>query len=386
MEHPFVTTKTPELLLDLDAFEHNTKMIAKQAFGKKIRIASKSIRSLELLRYILDSDDVFQGVMCYTAEEALFLYENNITDIIIGYPTTDQLRLSKIAQVHGEAKIFVMIDSIHHVNELEDLAKAVNGRFYVLVDIDMSTQFPALHFGVRRSPLQQCEEVLGVAFAIRQSQNLQFCGIMGYEAQIAGVPDFVRGKSLTNKLIQTLKKVSMPQIEKRRKRIVTCLEDHGFICRIVNGGGTGSLSHTVCEEVITEVTVGSGFYAPVLFDHYRDFQYNPALFFSLPIVRQAGKHLYTCLGGGYIASGSVGVDKQPLLIYPPGASLTKLEGAGEVQTPIHYLGTLHIGDSVLFRAAKAGEICERFDNIIGQRNGEVEQSFLTYRGEGVCFL
>ena len=113
--------------------------------------------------------------MCYTAEEALFLYENNITDIIIGYPTTDQLRLSKIAQVHGEAKIFVMIDSIHHVNELEDLAKAVNGRFYVLVDIDMSTQFPALHFGVRRSPLKQCEEVLGVAFAIRQSQNLQFC-------------------------------------------------------------------------------------------------------------------------------------------------------------------------------------------------------------------
>ena len=45
-----------------------------------------------------------------------------------------------------------------------------------------------------------------------------------------------------------------------------------------------------------------------------------------------------------------------------GAKLLALEGAGEVQTPIFYNGEerVEIGDSILFRHSKAGELCERF--------------------------
>ena len=40
---------------------------------------------------------------------------------------------------------------------------------------------------------------------------------------------------------------------------------------IFNGGGTGSIFTTSNEPWITEVTVGSGFLSPHLFDYYSDF-------------------------------------------------------------------------------------------------------------------
>jgi D-serine deaminase-like pyridoxal phosphate-dependent protein len=62
------------------------------------------------------------------------------------------------------------------------------------------------------------------------------------------------------------------------------------------------------------------------------------------------------------------------------------EGAGEVQTPIHYDGAiqLQVGDPIIFRHAKAAEVCERFDIITAYRRTEI-QEFKTYRGSGVNF-
>ena len=42
-----------------------------------------------------------------------------------------------------------------------------------------------------------------------------------------------------------------------------------------------------------------------------------------------------------------------------------MEGAGEVQTPVHGAAAdrLKIGDRVYMRHAKAGELCERFESL-----------------------
>ena len=63
-------------------------------------------------------------------------------------------------------------------------------------------------------------------------------------------------------------------------------------------------------------------------------KFYPAVGFALPVVRKPVQFIYTCLGGGYIASGAVGKDKEPEVWRPKGAKLLALEGAGEVQTPI----------------------------------------------------
>jgi D-serine deaminase-like pyridoxal phosphate-dependent protein len=62
--------------------------------------------------------------------------------------------------------------------------------------------------------------------------------------------------------------------------------------------------------------------------------------------------------------------------------------AGEVQTPIHYTGAeqLALGDPILMRHSKAGELCERFNELLILQQDKLLGVFPTYRGEGKCFL
>jgi D-serine deaminase-like pyridoxal phosphate-dependent protein len=93
-------------------------------------------------------------------------------------------------------------------------------------------------------------------------------------------------------------------------------------------------------------------------------------------------------GGGYVASGSAGPDKLPRPVFPLGLALDAQEGAGEVQTPLRLArGTaLRLGDAVLFRHAKAGELCERFAEIVVVEGERIIERVPTYRGLGGCFF
>ncbi|BAC13666.1 hypothetical conserved protein [Oceanobacillus iheyensis HTE831] len=377
----------PQLLLDQNALESNIANIAKQANDKKIRLATKSIRSIPVLHKILSSSSTFKGLMCFTASEALFLVKQGFDDILIGYPTFDKKSLQEIATLNLQGKtITCMVDSKEHIELLATIQKENDGQFYTCIEMDMSNDWAGFHFGVRRSPLKSSKEVVQLAKFIDAQDGIFLKGLMGYEAQIAGVTDSNSEEKMKSNVVKQLKKKSIPTIAKRREQVYKLLQKNNIQIEFFNGGGTGSLQTTSQEKAVTEVTVGSGFYAPLLFDHYRDFQYEPALFFSLPVVRRPKKHIYTCLGGGYIASGSIGEDRQPQPVYPSDSTLISLEGAGEVQTPIQTKANLSIGNAVIFRAAKAGEICERFSEILVIDNGKWVQTYPTYRGGGECFL
>ncbi|HEV2785380.1 MAG TPA: amino acid deaminase/aldolase, partial [Solirubrobacteraceae bacterium] len=78
----------------------------------------------------------------------------------------------------------------------------------------------------------------------------------------------------------------------------------------------------------------------------------------------------------------------PLPHLQEGLALDPQEGAGEVQTPL--LGDaadrLRPGDVVFLRHAKAGELCERFDELHLVRGDQVVATAPTYRGEARAFL
>jgi D-serine deaminase-like pyridoxal phosphate-dependent protein len=379
----------PFAYLDLDLLDHNIRQIASRAHGKRIRLASKSLRSVAVLRRILAADPCFQGIMCYTPKEAIYLAEQGFTDLLIGYPTASPHDLTTVARATAAgAQITLMIDSIAHIEQAEAAAQQHGVRLPLCLDIDMSLPLPGLHFGVWRTPLRTPEQARPVLERITQSSHVWLDGIMGYEAQVAGVGDHVPGQAPKNTLVRYLKRRSLKDFVARRAALVELAKSYGQTPRFVNGGGTGSLLTTREEAAVTEITVGSGFYAPTLFDNYRDFRYQPAAGYAIQIVRRPGTSIYTCQGGGYTASGAVGPDKQPQPYLPHGAKLDGMEGAGEVQTPIWYNGPekLALGDPVFMRHAKAGELCERFTHLLCVSNGAIVDEITTYRGDGQCFL
>jgi D-serine deaminase-like pyridoxal phosphate-dependent protein len=180
---------------------------------------------------------------------------------------------------------------------------------------------------------------------------------------------------------------SAAELAERRAAIVAAVGEVAEL-EFVNGGGTGSLELTGGEDAVTELTAGSGFYAPTLFDHYSRFQLTPAAGFAAPVVRKPAPALATVLGGGYLASGAGDAARLPAPWLPEGLRLDPEEGAGEVQTPLlgEAAAGLRIGDRVYFRHAKAGELCERFDALHLVEGGEIVDVVPTYRGEGRTFL
>ncbi|HEY3993761.1 MAG TPA: amino acid deaminase/aldolase [Ktedonobacteraceae bacterium] len=379
----------PFAYLDLDLFEENIQQIASQTGGKRIRVASKSLRCVAAIKRVLEADSCFQGIMCFTAREAVYLAGLGLRDLLIGYPTWNSEDLGLVARATAEgAQITLMIDSIAHIDQIERVAEQYQVRLPVCLDIDMSVDFPGLYFGVRRSPLRLVEDVRPVIERLKHSSFVWLDGVMGYEAQIAGVGDQVPGQLAKNTLVQQLKKRSIGIIARRRREVVDLIRTSGLELRFVNGGGTGSELTTRAEPVVTEITVGSGFYSPLLFDNYKDFRYQPAVGYAIEIVRKPAPGIYTCLGGGYTASGAAGPDKLPRPYLPTNARLIPLEGAGEVQTPVTYQGVhrLDLGDPIFMRHAKAGEVCERFTHLILLKKGEIVEEVPTYRGGGQCFL
>ncbi|RLB57289.1 MAG: amino acid deaminase/aldolase [Deltaproteobacteria bacterium] len=380
--------RLPLALCDLGLFDENVAAIARRAGGTPIRVASKSVRCRALLRRILDHD-AYRGVMCFTAAEAAFLAEDGFDDLLVAYPTVDREELvAALEWVKKGTRIVLMVDDPEQVRRINALADEVGVVADLCIDVDMSMRLPGLHFGVRRSPVRTAAEAAAVARVISRAGSVRLVGVMGYEAQIAGLADAVPGKAPMMAVVRALKGRSIAELTARRGAVVDALRRGGADLEFVNGGGTGSLESTSRDPAVTEVTAGSGFFSPALFDSYRDFHHQPAVAFALPVTRRPAPGIVTCHGGGYIASGATGDDKQPQPYLPRGAELLPLEGAGEVQTPVKLPTgtTVAIGDPIFFRHAKAGELCERFATLALVEGDSIVEEVPTYRGDGKTFL
>lgn len=379
----------PLAYCDLDLLAANARNLLERAGGLPIRLASKSIRCREILRRVQAISPEFQGVLCYSAGEAAFLAEGGFTDLVVAYPTVDRADLDlACAAIARGGQVCLMVDDPEQLLPLSAAAGRAGVTLPVAIDLDMSSSFPGLYFGVRRSPVHDEAAALALADRIAGTPHLKLDGLMGYEAQIAGLQDLLPGQRLKSAAVRALKKRSVPEICARRATVVAALRARGHDLRFVNGGGTGSLEATRGDRSVTELAAGSGLYGPTLFDGYATFHPRAAAGFALPIVRRPIPGVYTCFGGGYIASGSPGRDRLPTPALPNGASLLPTEGAGEVQTPVAYAGpeVLALGDPIFFRHAKAGELCEHFPEIVLLSGGQIVGRAPTYRGDGRSFV
>jgi len=385
----------PCAIVDLDAFDGNlARHLSAMPMAVPLRVATKSIRVPALIRRLLDrGQGRLRGLMCYSASEAHQLASRGFDDLLIAYPIFSEHDLEIVAALRARGVIVsVAVDSEITASRMSQVAKKYGVELLAVLCVDMSLRplGGLVHIGVRRSPLHDCETVVAFAKHVRALPMLRVHGVLGYEAQVAGLGDQSSFDTLLMKLGKRLVRIaSMAEITKRRSRIARDLSAIGCDLAFVNGGGTGSLDLTGPDNGVTEVTTGSGFYKPLLFDAFSSpfvKGLEPAAFFALEVTRKPSPELCTCLGGGYVASGSAGPDKLPRPWLPEGLALIPREGAGEVQTPLTGARQVSIGAPVIFRHAKAGELMERFNEVLLIQGGAVVGRERTYRGEGWAFI
>ncbi|MEV6485746.1 amino acid deaminase/aldolase [Streptomyces sp. NPDC051576] len=379
----------PFAVVDLDAFDANAAELARRTAGRAtVRLASKSVRSRDLVRRAAGRPG-YRGILAFTLPEALWLAEEH-TDVVVGYPTTDRTALRRLAaDERAAARVTLMIDSVGQLDFVDAVVGASRPELRVCVDLDASLELAGgrLHLGPYRSPVHSPPQAAALARAITERAGFRLVGVMSYEGQIAGLGDNQPGSPLRRAAIRAMQRFSARELADRRAAAVTAVEAVAPL-EFVNGGGTGSVEQTAAEDVVTEIGAGSGLYGPGLFDFYRRFKPRPAAYFVMSVVRRPNAVAATVLGGGWIASGPPGRDRQPTLSWPRGLRMNPREGAGEVQTPV--LGAaargLRLGDHVWFRHAKAGELCERVNTLHLVSGADVVDQVTTYRGEGHAFL
>ncbi len=365
----------PLAIVDEPALWANADDLVRRAGGVPIRVASKSVRVRSIVERTLARDG-FAGVMSYSLEESVWLADLGVDDVLLAYPTASASGVrALVADQRRLAAITLMIDSPRSLDLLDHLAGDDHPEIGVCLDVDASLKLGPLHLGVRRSPVHSVDDAARLAQTVVERPGFELRGVMFYDAQIAGMPD-------SSPAVRLIKKRSAAELLDRRSKVIAAVREHADL-RIVNAGGTGSLEVTGADPVITELTAGSGLFSPGLFDGYDAFESRPAAYFALDVVRKPTDDVATLFSGGYIASGAVQKNRLPKPAWPEGLSLLGTEGAGEVQTPVKGRAArdLQLGDRVLLRHAKAGEMCERFDSVtIVDADGGVE-TVPTYRGE-----
>jgi D-serine deaminase-like pyridoxal phosphate-dependent protein len=380
----------PLALVDLAAFDNNAADLTRRAAGRPIRVASKSLRCRYLIERALARPG-YQGLMCYSLPEALWLYAAGTSDdLLVAYPTVNRQALRALAADEGARRhVTIMVDSAVHLDVVDQALGDGHAEIRVCLELDVSWRPLAgqslVHIGTRRSPLFTPQQAADVARVITRRPGFRLVGLMGYEGQIAGLGDAPPGHPVRARLIQGIQDRSAVELRQRRTDTVQRIQALTEL-EFVNGGGTGSLETTALDESVTELTAGSGLVGPTLFDAYRRFAPDPALLFALPVVRRPGPNIATLFSGGYLASGTGTPDRLPRPYLPAGLSLIGVEGAGEVQTPVRgpAADRLQPGDRVWLRHAKAGELAERFTDYY-VLHGDQVTAVPTYRGEGQCF-
>lgn len=398
----------PFAAVDSVALDFNASQLITRSNALPVRVASKSVRSRAILGRVLGRDRIaestagsntaagqgFQGIMAYSTAEALWLAGtgdqhgvDGVENILMGYPSVDTTSLAAITRDPVlSSRITLMVDDVAHLDIIRAAAGSDRLAPRICIDVDASLRIGPAHIGVRRSPLREPAQVAELA-RVAHARGFHVVGVMFYEAQIAGLPD-------SNRAVELMKRLSASELLVRRQAVVSAVTDVVGPLEIVNGGGTGSLEVTSADPVVTEVTAGSGLFLPALFDRYKAFPPNPALYFALPVLRKPTASIATAFGGGYIASGPVSATRVPLPVgfsnavrgvTRGGLKMIRNEGAGEVQTPLRGAESVAIGDRIWFRHAKAGEVCERFDTLYVIDADGGRTAVPTYRGESKNF-
>jgi D-serine deaminase-like pyridoxal phosphate-dependent protein len=381
----------PFVVIDLAAFDTNAAALVGRAAGKPVRVASKSVRSRDLLARVLARPG-WRGVLAFTLPEAIRLVRAGVSDdVVVAYPTADRAALAELAGDPDLATaVTLMVDDLAQL-DLVDAVRAPGQRPELRICLDLDASWRPLggrvHVGVRRSPVHSATAAGAFAAAVTARRGFRLVGVMAYEAQIAGLGDAPPGQTLRGTAIRAVQRRSYQELLARRGAAVDAVRAQADL-EFVNGGGTGSVAATSADPAVTEVTAGSGLYGPTLFDAYRAWRPVPAAFFACAVVRRPAPGIATVLGGGWIASGPAERSRLPRPWLPAGLRLVGTEGAGEVQTPLTGAAAdrLRVGDRVWFRHAKAGEVCERVNELHLVDGDAVVASVPTYRGEGHAFL
>jgi D-serine deaminase-like pyridoxal phosphate-dependent protein len=229
--------KTPALILDLDALEHNIATMAARAkaLGVALRPHAKSHKCVEIARRLAAAGALGPG--CATIDEAEAMAAGGIGGILVTSPmaTAHMLECVRRLLLRG-ADLMLVADNPGNVDALAAIAAQAARPLSMLVELDV---------GVGRTGCVEIADAVALARRVAGHPSLRFAGIQAYWGNLQQVEP-----------LEERERRAAVQIGRTRS-LVAALADAGLKPGIVSGSGTGTHWIDGSSGVFTELQPGS---------------------------------------------------------------------------------------------------------------------------------
>jgi D-serine deaminase-like pyridoxal phosphate-dependent protein len=338
---------TPCLVIDLEALEHNFRLIADTYRDStcKMRTHVKNLKTPVLAHMQMRAGGTVGGVCAAKVAEAEVMVEGGINDIFIANQVVARDKIERLCALAKQADVKVAIDDPRNLQELSEVAHAHGVTVGVVIEVDTSMH----RAGVRR--IAQGVDLAKLASTL---PGIAFKGVMSHQT-IPGRPN------KETRLIEG------------RRFIQMCLDVKGAIeaagmpVEVVSTGE--SWTYDVARDIPGVTEVEGGTYA--LMSHSYSFMRE---------FRLAAKVLSVIISTPRpgIAIGDVGMRA----LAAPGGVLPEVEGMPGVTVealhPDHIvlrsegMTPLKVGDKFLLHSGQQDVMVNRWDQFIAVRHGIVE--------------
>ena len=229
---------TPCLVIDLAAADRNIARAAEHFARSRVKLRPhfKAHKMTALMRRQIAAGTC-SGVTCATAYEAQVLADEGFDDILVANQVADPAGLEALAAAARRVRLSVAVDCARQVDMLEATAARHDVRFGVLIEIDVGMGRCGLNPG--------SDALILLAERIERTGRLEFLGLQGYEGHVMLREDRAVRRTMAWQAQQVLR------AEQAR------LENGGYVCRIVSGGGTGTYDVASEIGVLSEIQAGS---------------------------------------------------------------------------------------------------------------------------------
>lgn len=350
---------TPCLIVDMDAFESNLRVVAEtyRDTSTKMRAHTKNLKSPFLAQMQIDMGGTIGGVCVAKVSEAEVMVENGIADILIPNQIITSDKLNRLCTLAQRGDIKVCVDDPENVQTISRLA-AVNGvTVGILIEVDTSMG----RAGVR-SPRQGVE----IAKLTTDLPGVRFMGVMSHQ-HVEGWP--------------TVEEYT----ESGTRHIGMCLavkdaiETEGIPVEMVSSGET--FSYRLATEIpgVTEVEGGTYALMDTMLGFMPEFKYAVKLLTTVVSTPRQGVAV-TDIGARQLCliAGEYGPDIESR----PGVEVSEI-GDEHLVLKSDGRATIQVGDVITLLPGYADGLINRWDRFVAVRDDRVEGTW-DFPGRG-CF-
>ena len=227
---------TPALVLDLDAFERNMKLLqdAVSSAGVRLRPHAKSHKCPEIALRQIELGAV--GICCQKVSEAAVFVDAGISDIFITNQVVGEKKVAHALDLAAHARIGVLVDHEDQISAFERASAERQVSIDVYLEIDV---------GMGRCGVASIERAVAMAQQIAAAPYLNFMGLQCYHG------------SAQHYRLPEERQQAIAAVCAKAAAAKAAIEGVGIAVERISGAGTGSVMLESHSKLFNEVQAGS---------------------------------------------------------------------------------------------------------------------------------